>query len=302
MNRNGFLKIVLVIAGVAALSGPASAQQSGGGLFGDIFKPPANVQNDAVANQQSELLMRIERIENQLRQLTGQIEQLQYRNQQLEQQLNARAGGPPPATAAAPVAPRPAIPAPAATAPTGRRSDAFDPNEDPAAPGVPQPLGSPASASAAPPRPTGAPLDIGAGQRPAAQPTALPASTPKDLYDLGYSYVQRQDYPAAEQTFRQFLQAYPGDRLTPDATFMLGESLYLRQTYKEAAEQFLQVSTKYPNYTKAPDALLRLGQSLVALNEREAACATFAEVDRKFPRATSNLRQAVEREQKRAGC
>lgn len=299
MRRHGLSKVILAFVCAMTLTGSAWAQQSGGGLFGDIFKPPANVQNDAAAAQQSELLMRVERIENQLRQLTGQIEQLQYRNQQLEQQLGTRgAGGPPPAVV--PAVPRPS--AGPAVAPPGRRSDAFEPSEDPNAPGAPQPLGSPASASVAPPRPTGAPMDIAAGQRPVAQPTALPASTPKDLYDLGYSYVQRQDYPAAEQTFRQFIQAYPGDRLTPDATYMLGESLYLRQTYKEAAEQFLQVSTKYPNATKAPDALVRLGQSLAALNEREAACATFAEVDRKFPRATSSLRQAVEREQKRAGC
>src|SRR6516165_7386046 len=32
----------------------------------------------------SELVVRIDRLENQIRQLTGQLEQLQYRNQQLE--------------------------------------------------------------------------------------------------------------------------------------------------------------------------------------------------------------------------
>ena len=35
----------------------------------------------------SDLVMRLDALENQIRQLTGQIEQLQYRNQQLEQQL-----------------------------------------------------------------------------------------------------------------------------------------------------------------------------------------------------------------------
>ncbi len=35
----------------------------------------------------SDVVMRIDALENQIRQLTGQIEQLQYRNQQLEQQL-----------------------------------------------------------------------------------------------------------------------------------------------------------------------------------------------------------------------
>lgn len=295
MKRLSASMVLLAVALATGLCGPAAAQQPGG-LFGDIFKPPAPVQNDAVATQQSELVLRMDRMENQLRQLTGQVEQLQYRNQQLEQQLNARGG--------APMGP-PRVPGVPAGPVAGKRSDAFDPNEDPTAPGVPQPLGSPTSAaSALPPRPTGAPLDLSAaGQRAGAQTAAVnPAAGPKDMYDLGLNQVQRQDYAGAEQTLKHFLQTYPGDRLTADATYMLGESFYQRQTYKDAAEQFLQVSTKFPNSTRAPEALLRLGQSLAALNEREAACATFAEVDRKFPRATSSLRQSVEREQKRAGC
>ena len=35
----------------------------------------------------SDIVLRLEALENQVRQLTGQVEQLQYRNQQLEQQL-----------------------------------------------------------------------------------------------------------------------------------------------------------------------------------------------------------------------
>ncbi len=300
MKRFSASTLFLAVTYAVLATAPAMAQQSGNGLFGDIFKPPAPVQNEAVVNQQSELLMRMDRIENQLRQLTGQVEQLQYRNQQLEQQLNARGGA---GAAAGAAASRPVAVPPPATA-MGKRSDAFDPNEDPSAPGVPQPLGSPASAAPPPVRPTGAPLDLSAAaQRTNPQVAALPPSAgPKDMYDLGLNQVQRQDFAAAEQTLRQFLQTYPTDRLTPDATYLLGESLYQRQTYKDAAEQFLQVSTKYPNSTRAPEALLRLGQSLAALNEREAACATFGEVDRKFPRAASSVRQAVEREQKRAGC
>ena len=53
---------------------------------------------------------------------------------------------------------------------------------------------------------------------------------------------------------------------------------------------------------EAPDALLRLGQSLAALKEKEAACATLAEIPRKYPRASGNVKQSVEREQKRVGC
>src|SRR5438105_7807962 len=72
----------------------------------------------------SELVVRLERLENQLRQLTGMVEQLQYRNQQLEEQMRRMHPGQAP----------PASPA--------RRSDAFDPSQKPGAPGAPRALGS----------------------------------------------------------------------------------------------------------------------------------------------------------------
>ena len=55
-------------------------------------------------------------------------------------------------------------------------------------------------------------------------------------------------------------------------------------------------------HPKAPNALLRLGESLAALQEHELACATLGEVARKYPKASNGVKQAAEREQKRAGC
>lgn len=297
-----------VLAALFSLTSLPAAAQNDGNIFGNIFKPPGAVQQEtARAEQQaSENSARMDRLENALRQLTGQVEQLQYRNQQLEAQvrrLQEAGGGAPapaegyPAGGAAPAAGtiRPPVP-PAAT---GKRSDAFDPNANPAAPGAPQPLGSPASASAA--------VSQDAASREAAPGTQVAsvaggAGALRDLYDSGVAQIQRQDYAAAEQVFRQIVSAPGNERLVPDATFMLGESLYLRKDYGDAAAAFLEVSTKYPNSTRAPESLLRLGQSLAGLGEKDTACATFLEVDRKYPRAPAQIRQAVEREQKRVGC
>ncbi len=83
---------------------------------------------------------------------------------------------------------------------------------------------------------------------------------------------------------------------------MAGRELVPAPAFRDAAEAFLNVSTKYETSSKAPDALFRLGQSLAALGEKEAACASLGEVARKFPRASANLKQSVEREQKRVRC
>ena len=206
----------------------------------------------------------------------------------------------------------------------GRRGDAFDPNANPSAPGAPRALGSIVGHPSAPERTdVGAPGGRGAGEPldlanmqprrdavpPQAQPpggpavaTATPAQTPREEFDLGYGYIQRKDYALAEEALRGFVKKYPNDRLVADAQYWLGESLFQRQRYRDAAESFLTVTSKYDTATRAPDALLRLGQSLAALKEKEAACAAFGEVTRKYPRASSGVKQGVDREQKKLGC
>jgi len=307
--------------------------------------------------------MRIQQLENQLRQLTGQNEELQYRNRQLEERLRLLQGGAqaapggqpavaqPNIAAVPPIQPNPsyrppqpqpgydqqiAAPAPIvqepSAAPPGappgrRRGDAFDPSQNPNAPGAPQalgggqlplPAGSPVGAPGG--RGAGDPLDLantgGARNPPGALPpppprtpgasaaltTLPPSATPRDEFDLGIGYMQRKDYALAEETMRNFVQKYPSDPLVADSQYWLGESFFQRQQYRDAAEAFLGVTTKFDKSAKAPDALLRLGQSLAALKEKEAACAALGEVTRKYPRASSGVKQAVDREQKRVKC
>jgi tol-pal system protein YbgF len=331
--------LALMVMG-AALA-PACAQESerslgffdriftGSDRFGASDVSPAAGERTAQLSD-SDLLMRLDRLEAQIRQLTGQIEQLQYRNQQLEAQLRGmqpegerrvgESGAKAPSRAMPPrVESLPPLSPPPAAAP-GRRGDAFDPTQNPNAPGAPHTLGSisagPGAAEAAIGAPggraAGAPYDIATAAPPGTPPrypntgaaaaTLPPSQTPRDQFDLGYGYVMRKDYALAEDAFRAFLGKYPGDPLTSEATFWLGESLFQRQRFRDAAEAFLNVSTKHETAAKAPDALLRLGQSLAALGEKEAACASLGEVLRKFPRVSAAVKQGVEREQKRVRC
>jgi tol-pal system protein YbgF len=295
--------------------------------------------------------LRVQQLENQLRQVTGQNEELQFRNRQLEEQIRQlQAGNPvaanprPNVAAAAPVQPGPAPrqpqpppydqqqvagPAPIVQEPAAeppgqgrRRGDAFDPSQNPQAPGAPRALGGgqlPIPAEAPGGRVAGEPLDLantnapreGGGALPppprntnatGGLTTAPPSQTPKDEFDLGIGYMQRRDYALAEETMRNFAQKYPSNPLIADSQYWLGESFYQRQLYRDAAESFLAVTTKFDISAKAPDALLRLGQSLAALKEKEAACAALGEVTRKYPRASAGVKQAVDREQKRVKC
>jgi tol-pal system protein YbgF len=290
----------------------------------------------AAAQDAAEFVVRLNRLENQSRQMAGQIESLQYENRQLKEQLRKfqedveyrfqeSKGGQRPAAATPQAKPQ-------------KRSDAFDPSQNPGAPGAPQSLGAttptqaPRAAAAAPATPSataalappraaiedetpdyGEPVDLRPPSRPAAaapapapRPTASVAATgtsdPKADYEAAYAYVLQRQYEQAEMSLRQFIQSHPRDALVPDATYWLGESYLQRNRTREAAEQFLKVSTDFARSRKAPDAMLKLGASLNALGAREQACATLAELERKFPQASATVKQGVDREQRRARC
>jgi tol-pal system protein YbgF len=367
------VRIVLIAGVLAALGVPAASAQSNNdqspGFLEGLFGGDQGARRDQGAQgANNDLSVRIDRLEAQIRQMTGVIEDLQYRNQQLTDQLRRLQGdagaqasvqqppSPPPAPQSsmqqssaqqqgvqpprppgAPGGVQPSAvamgtrpPAPGVPASGGRRGDAFDPTQNPNAPGAPRTLGTVTSggpdqvaAEELPPaggRPAvGEPLNLslnpnagadtgnpqagGQGDGRGTQVATLPPSdSPKDYYDLANGYMQRKDYALAEDTFRTFLRKFPSDRVAPDAEFYLGESLFQRQRYRDAAEAFLNVSTKYETTPRAPDALLRLGQSLAFLGEKEAACASLGEVLRKYPRAKLEVKQGVDREQKRDGC
>jgi tol-pal system protein YbgF len=130
----------------------------------------------------SDAVVRIDQLERQIRQLTGSVEQLQFRNQQLEQQMKrmqddteyrlqelSRGGArsQPSAQAQRPgqiAQPQPGVNSPAAplTPPTQQqllqqgRGDVFDPGQNPSAPGAPRPLGVPGRRSEVAPQANGA--------------------------------------------------------------------------------------------------------------------------------------------------
>ena len=191
----------------------------------DPDQPPAEDPASASA-----LLVRVDRLENKLRTLTGQIQELQFQNKKLDdalrkmqqdvdfrfQDLNHGAtppGGKPPlqkrgdldegstetariadaAPVDAPAAAPLVVPVPAAeSAKPQRHGDAFDPATDPNAPGAPKPLGT---------TPPSAPLrsTISASAAPAtpSRPLETPPHAPLDLLHGAAAAAAPPPVPAA---------------------------------------------------------------------------------------------------------
>lgn len=140
----------------------------------------------------------------------------------------------------------------------------------------------------------------------AAQDTTVaalpPTSGAEELYRNSYQFILSGDYKTAEAGFRKHIKEFPNDPRAADAHFWLGEALLGQDRYRDAAEVFLRSNRQYPDSKKAPDMLLKLGISLAAMNQRDVACATYAEIGQRYPETTKALQERVKQEEALAGC
>jgi tol-pal system protein YbgF len=296
---------------LALASGPADATVAGvaarvDALRGqlDAARPLQLVQADD-AGRLARFEVRLARLEEELRQLTGRIEQLEFGQRALEgrfdqlirdldQRLLALEGegggaapqGPGPATRPALAPADPGAPADAGQAATPGGADA------PAGEGT---LGVvPQSALLGLPRPE--PGTVATPPR----TTNLP---PQQQYDAAMQLLRAGDYAGAEGGLQLFLELNPEHALAPNAAYWLAETHYVRKSYAAAAAAFARNYRVYGrDDTKAPDNLLKLGMSLQGLQETDKACRTFAELAKEFPNAPAHIQQALVRERERAPC
>jgi tol-pal system protein YbgF len=288
--------------------------------------PGPTVGGDSGAAVNVEL--RMNRIEEQMRDLTGrieeytnQLERLRQRVEQINSDLDVRLGqspsgpggpgGPGPTALAGPPPPGPGgLGGRSRQAPDMSSTAGLGPPNAPAS-------AMPRGALAAPPSygtltppgtPPGAPPptspDVAsAGEGLGAGPgRLLPSGSATEQYNQAFGLVKQADYPAAEAALRSFVEQHPNDPMAGNAQYWLGETLYARSKFIEAASAFAEGYRRYPRNVKAPDALLKLGMSLGHANQKQNACVALSQFDHDFPHAAANIKQQAAAEKKRLGC
>ncbi|MDF1607958.1 tol-pal system protein YbgF [Hoeflea sp. YIM 152468] len=293
---------LLAAAMMAAFAYPVHAAPLLSGFSHGILEPPAatgSSQTDrapVVLAQSGDPTYRIGQLEEQVRGLTGRIEELgfqllqmqeqmrqmqqdnEFRFQELEKTGNQRgdAGSSVPSSGVEPSSTASTSTQQGAGAPaTDLGSIKFDKNGDLIG-GIIEPM------------------DQGS------QTAAL--SSPEDLYQTGYNHMLAGDYSLAEQVFQDYVTSFPESARASDAMFWLGEAQYSQARYQESAKTFLDAHKQYPQADKGADSLLKLGMSLARLDNRETACATLREVLIRYPGASAAVRAKVSEEQKLASC
>lgn len=236
--------------------------------------------------------IRMSKAENRIREMTGQIEELQNANRRLVEQLqkfqtdvDSRLSAAPPRKRAEAESRAPsgqdavAQAEPSTPKPRKRRDDAFDPDAAGAgAPGKPKPLGS--AASAQPDDGGGAPMDLAGGKLArggnddSLAPTLrLPSSTPRQVGGTvtpNGTIVANAD-PAAG--------AAP---TTPRGEFDAALGLYRDKQYESAEQGFTTFIKKNPKSKLAADATYYLGESFAQRGRSREAAEQYLKISTDF--------------------
>jgi tol-pal system protein YbgF len=276
--------------------------------------------------------LRMDRLEEQMRELTGRVEdavngveQLRRRLEQVNSDIDVRFNqgqGQPRSTSSsfrAPATVTDSVPA----APTSMRGPPQFANAQPPRPPdpvtppgtlVPPPRDPPAKGgtltppnstqsvlSSTQPIPEATSIGPGGSTR-TPSGSSLPAGSPSEQYNVAFGLLKQADYPAAEEALKGFIGQHPDNPLAGSAQYWLGETYYARGRYAEAAGAFAEGYKRYPKGMKAPDDLLKLSMSLARDNQKHNACLALAQLDHDFPNPGNAIKERAVTEKKRLGC
>lgn len=315
MKRNWRLAAV-VIAAVGAVALPAAAQD-----------PSLAVRVSGMEEQMRQLYGQIEQLTIQMGQLSAQLQRMQEASEfRLEQPEDG--GAKASAVAPKPDAGRPKVPGAPDDGGIEEIGEPVDLGtyqtgelDQPAGDGNSELVGGIQTAPGPKPLGTLPGKVIDGTQQPNAQvgeePSLLPeqvetasleeaaaiptAIAPEELYEQSYENLLRKRFGDAEAGFRTFVGRHRDHELAGNAQYWLGETYYAQSNYKSAAQAFLTGYQSYPAGRKAPDSLLKLGMSLEQLGQKEQACTAYATVEVKFPKA-AEARKRAQNESAKVGC
>ncbi len=220
--------------------GPASSRQ-----------PELQQYSSYSASRNSELMVIVQQLQDEVRALRGQVEQQDHRIRQMERQQLDRYRD------------------------LDRRITSAQ-------------QGAPATSHRPPPtgvEPTRQP--VGASQTPSATPQPSAASSDAKAYREAFGLVRASNYPKAIKAFKAFIKDYPQSARIANAHYWLGEIYLAEQKPELARESFVQVLTHFPKHRKAPDAAYKLGVVYDQLGDRAKSVKYLDMVINQYPNSSA---------------
>lgn len=244
------------------------------------------------------LLVRMDALEAEMRDLRGTIEELEFQNRRMRQELEAMgrdvdrlmSGG----GSMSGAGDEAGLAGAGSSQPSGRAGGPADLTGNYA---VTDPNDPYAEERASATQPLG-----GANTRAPAGAAEPPLQDPNALYSEAEGRLLDGDFFGAQEGFETFVADFPDHPRADEAQFWLGETYFINSDYAAAADAYIASLRADAQGPKAPDALVRLASSLSNLGRDSDACQTLGRFSGQFPNASAEARARANREAVRIGC
>lgn len=231
----------------------------------------------------SELLLQVQRLQTEMQELRGMVEQQRFEIEKLQRQqrdqfldLDSRLSGASGGGHAAPLGGSSAIGDAKPTLPSGM-VDASGGGLS--SPGDAAQTSSPAATSASP-----------ANQGPVGIPSLPSPETiggnERDLYSRGFELLKDRKYEESKAAFNELLRRYPQGEYADNARYWLGETYYVLRDYPAALTEYHRLVQLNPSSPKVPGALLKIGFIQYEQHDLEQAKTTLEQVVSTYPNST----------------
>lgn len=218
----------------------------------------------------SNLLLQVQRLQQEVQELRGQVEMQQYR-------INALMGGQDLPVSGSDQTPPPA-PFPDALEPTGPASGGPSAGRPAAETGAQSPSGRPIDALDLRPSPP--------GRVPSLPSPETTAGGEREAYKAAFDMLKARRYAEAQGAFRDLLARYPQGQYADSSRYWLAESSYTSRDYPTALMEFETLVRQHPQSPKVAGALLKIGYIQYEQQNWPAARASLEGLVARFPEAT----------------
>ena len=137
-----------------------------------------------------------------------------------------------------------------------------------------------------------------AGPQPAVAAVARP---PQRALAEGQAALARRDFAAAEIAAREVVASREATRQV-DGNLLLGDSLLGQRKFAEAAVAYDDALRRNRQGSRAPEAMLGIANALAGLGNTRDACVQLADLRGSFPNLSGAVAERAAEARRRAGC
>jgi tol-pal system protein YbgF len=107
-------------------------------------------------------------------------------------------------------------------------------------------------------------------------------------YDQAFTMLKQSQYEMAIRAFREYLAKYPISDYSDNAQYWLGEAYYVMRQFELALEEYNHLIRNYPDSQKYTHALLKIAYSQHELGLLDEARQTLQDLQMNHPRTTAS--------------